>query len=153
MGSNANRQDGRPDARTPPGGANWQREQFSTLAEMNDFLARLTARLTALGFSEKEVFGVRLGVEEAVVNAIRHGHKSDPSKQVQVTYSIDAQQVVVEVKDQGPGFDPDKVPSPLAPENLERPGGRGVFLMNAYMTWIHFNDQGNCVTLCKTRSA
>ncbi len=131
----------------------WQREELSTLEEMNRFIARLTSHLGAFGFGEKDIFGIRLGLEEAIVNAIRHGHKLDPNKRVQLAYCIDASQFLVEVRDEGPGFDPGNVPSPLAPENLERPGGRGVFLMNAYMTWIRYNETGNSVVLCKVRSA
>jgi serine/threonine-protein kinase RsbW len=150
MGSYTNRQDNRLEALT---GGNWQCEQLSTSEEMHDFIARLTARLAAMGFGDKDIFSVRLSLEEAIVNAIRHGHRQDPTKQVQLSYVLETHQVIVEVRDEGPGFDLGAVPDPLAPENLERPGGRGVFLMNAYMTWIRYNDVGNTVTMCKVRSA
>ena len=51
------------------------------------------------------------------------------------------------------GFDPDGVPDPLAPGNLERPGGRGIFLMRHYMSWVQYNEIGNCVVMCKARSS
>ena len=57
------------------------------------------------------------------------------------------------VEDDGPGFDPYQVDDPLDPENLTRPCGRGLFLMRHYMTWIHFNERGNAVLLCKCRTA
>ena len=57
----------------------------------------------------------------------------------------------LEVKDEGKGFDPQRVPDPLAPVNLERPGGRGVLLMRHYMTWVRYNRRGNRVMLCKRR--
>ena len=63
-----------------------------------------------------------------------------------------AQEMLAEVRDQGPGFDPSRVPDPLAVENLEREGGRGLHLMRAYMSWVRYNDTGNCVTLCKRRA-
>jgi serine/threonine-protein kinase RsbW len=59
--------------------------------------------------------------------------------------------MLVEIRDEGPGFDPDGLPDPLAPQNLERPGGRGVFLIRQYMTWVQFNETGNAVTLCKVK--
>jgi serine/threonine-protein kinase RsbW len=104
------------------------------------------------GYGERDIFGVRLSLEEAVVNAIRHGHRGDTSKAVAVRFFVDAAQVFAEVADEGPGFDPALVPDPLAPENLERPSGRGVFLMRHYMTSVQFNERGNCVTLCKQKS-
>ena len=69
-----------------------------------------------------------------------------------VVFQISPRQLLVEIRDQGPGFDPDGLPDPLAPENLERPGGRGVFLIRQYMTWVQYNETGNGVTLCKVKS-
>jgi serine/threonine-protein kinase RsbW len=109
--------------------------------------------LTAAGFTERDVFGVRLALEEAIVNALRHGHRGDPTKSVRVRCLVSPDRILAEVEDQGPGFDPEQVPDPLAPENLERPSGRGLFLMRTYMTWIRFNARGNHVTMCKCRSA
>jgi serine/threonine-protein kinase RsbW len=72
---------------------------------------------------------------------------------VRVRYQVNAEQFLVEIEDEGPGFDPEGVADPLAPENLERPGGRGVFLMRHYMTWVSFNERGNCVTMCRRRTS
>lgn len=119
---------------------------------MDAFLERLGALLSVAGFSERDLFSVRLSLEEAIINSIKHGHRGDPSKAVSVRYCVTEQQLLVEIEDQGPGFNPDQVPDPRTPENLERPFGRGVFLMRHYMTWVRFNDQGNCVTLCKSRT-
>jgi serine/threonine-protein kinase RsbW len=104
------------------------------------------------GYSAKDVFGVRLALEEAVVNSIKHGHQYDPTKQAEVRYRVNHEHVLVEVEDQGPGFDPSQVPDPTAPENLERSSGRGLFLMHRYATWVRYNQKGNCVTLCKRPS-
>jgi len=71
---------------------------------------------------------------------------------VRVASLVRPQQVLLVIEDEGLGFEPDELPDPLAPENLERACGRGVFLMRHYMTWVRFNDRGNCVTLCKRRS-
>jgi serine/threonine-protein kinase RsbW len=102
-------------------------------------------------YSEKDVFAVRLALEEALVNAIRHGNHDDVARHVNVSYLVGPERVLVEVKDEGDGFDPGEVPDPLAPENLERSSGRGLHLMRTYMTWIRFNARGNCVTMCRSR--
>jgi serine/threonine-protein kinase RsbW len=105
------------------------------------------------GYPEADVFAVRLALEEAVQNALKHGNRHDPSKRVRVSYRVTAERVLVEVGDEGEGFDPGKVPDPTGPGNLERFGGRGLFLMRAYLTWVRYNGRGNRVTLCKRRSA
>ncbi len=113
---------------------------------------RVLDALRPFDYPERARFGIRLALEEALVNAIRHGHRNDPKKTVYVRFQADAEQLMVEVEDEGPGFDPDGVPDPLAPSNLERPGGRGVFLMRHYMTWVSFNERGNHVTMCRRRT-
>jgi serine/threonine-protein kinase RsbW len=114
-------------------------------------MERFVAELADHGFTEKELFGMRLAVEEAVVNAVKHGNGYDPRKKVRVQYSVTPQQVLVAVEDEGPGFNPEEVPNPLEAENLERPSGRGLFLMRCYMTWVQYNQRGNAVTMCKNR--
>jgi serine/threonine-protein kinase RsbW len=105
------------------------------------------------GHAKKDIFGMRLALEEAIVNAIRHGNRDDPAKSVQVTFDVDPDGALAEVEDEGSGYDPARVPDPTAPENLERPGGRGLWLMRAYTTWVRHNQRGNRVTLYKCRSA
>lgn len=129
----------------------WQRALVFTMDDMLACINRVVAAMQSAGFAAKELFGTRLALEEAVVNAIRHGHRGDTTKRVEVRFQISEQQLLVEIHDQGPGFDPDSLPDPLAPENLERPGGRGVFLIRQYMTWVQYNEIGNCLTLCKIR--
>ncbi len=99
-------------------------------------------------FSDKTVFGIRLAIEEAIINAIKHGNKLDPSKFVEVRYTIDEEHFLVEIEDEGPGFDPENVPDPTSPENIERPSGRGLLLMKAYMTECDFFGGG---TICRMR--
>jgi serine/threonine-protein kinase RsbW len=114
-----------------------------------DFVAESMA---AAGYGEEEVFGVRLAVEEAVSNAIRHGHRGDLGKPVRVCYHVDARRALVEVEDEGDGFDPARVPDPRDPESRARPGGRGLLLMRAHLSWVRHHGRGNRVTLCKYRS-
>jgi serine/threonine-protein kinase RsbW len=115
-------------------------------------LEPVVAAMTAQGFSEREVFGMRLSLEEALVNAIKHGHQYDSRKKVTVRYRVSRAAVEVDVEDEGPGFRPEEVPDPLAPENLERDCGRGLLLMRNFMTSVRYNARGNVVSLCKQRS-
>lgn len=86
---------------------------------------------------------------EAVNNAIVHGNKSDPGKQVCVNCDIVNSSIYVYVKDEGPGFDPDSIPNPTEKDNLMRPSGRGVFLMRTLMDDVrfHFTEEGTVVEL------
>jgi serine/threonine-protein kinase RsbW len=98
---------------------------------------------------EQELFGIRLALEEALVNAIKHGNGMDRSKKVHVLYALHADRFEIHVTDEGSGFDPSDVPDPTAVENLERPCGRGLMLMRHYMTEVVFNDRGNSVRMSK----
>ncbi len=100
-------------------------------------------------FGEADIFALKLALEEALVNAVKHGNKLDPAKQVKVHYRVTDQRVDVAVEDQGPGFNPAELPNPTDDENLERCCGRGILLMRAYMSSVVFNPQGNKVTLTK----
>ena len=111
----------------------------------------LLAQLGAHGWPEADVFAVHLAVEEAIVNAIVHGNKLDPSKKVHVTCEVSADRVLVSIADEGPGFDPASIPDCTADERLDAPGGRGVMLMKSFMTRIEYNPAGNAVVLEKVR--
>jgi len=113
---------------------------------------KLLSEVTAIGFSDNACFGIRLALEEALTNAIRHGNQNDPSKHVTVEYQFDADTVAITICDEGRGFDPDAIPDPTLDEYIERPCGRGVMLMKAYMSEVIFNQSGNCVTMVKHRS-
>jgi serine/threonine-protein kinase RsbW len=121
-------------------------------AEVVPLLERVASAMGAAGYPGQDVFAVRLALEEALVNALKHGHKNDPGKQVAVRYDVTGEHVVAQVEDEGPGFDPGAVPDPLAPENLEKSCGRGLLLMRHYLSWVRYNARGNAVTLCKRRS-
>jgi len=104
----------------------------------------------AAGFRKDALFAIRLALDEAVSNAIRHGNKSDPAKSVTIDFTITPDRVTIAITDQGPGFDPAGLPDPTAPENLTRPHGRGVLLIQSYMTDVAYSDRGRCVTMTKT---
>lgn len=97
---------------------------------------------------KEECYGNMLvAVTEAVNNAIQHGNKCDPEKMVNVSYEIDNDRISFVISDEGAGFDYYNLPDPTAPENLEKPTGRGVFLMKHLADQIIFSDQGKVVEL------
>jgi serine/threonine-protein kinase RsbW len=130
----------------------WSSSQLSSTNEMIHLIEAVIAKMASLGYSDKDIFGMRLTLEEALVNSVKHGHRYDPTKKVEIRYRVCQENALVQIEDQGPGFDPTCIPDPTAAENLERPCGRGVLLMRFYMTWIRYNERGNCVTLCKCPS-
>ena len=89
----------------------------------------------------------RVGLTEALSNAMLYGNNSDPEKRVRVEVTINLDEVTVRVTDQGVGFDPGLVPDPTLPDNISKSGGRGIFLMKALMDEVQFNERGNSVTL------
>jgi len=103
------------------------------------------------GFTESEVFAIRLALDEALTNAVRHGNCNNPQKQVIVEFSCNKSEFRIAITDEGCGFRPERLPDPTSDENIERAHGRGVMLMKAYMTEVSFNSKGNCVTMLKRR--
>lgn len=112
---------------------------------------RILQALEVLEYPPRDVFGVRLALEEALVNAIKHGNAMDPDKRVRVNCELSYDQVRIVIEDEGPGFSPSDVADPTDDENLDCPGGRGIMLMRAFMNVIEYNAVGNCVTLVKLR--
>lgn len=113
--------------------------------------AEIMRCLRDCGYDADTIFAIKLAFEEAVTNAVKHGNCNDPSKTIILRYFVDCDRVVVMVRDEGCGFRPEQVPDPTADENLERPSGRGIMLMQSYMTDVRFNAQGNEVWLLKER--
>ncbi len=102
-------------------------------------------------WNEHDIHNIHLAVEEALVNAIRHGNRQDESKRVRVACRLFADRFWIEVIDEGAGFDPEKLPDPTSEECLESPCGRGVFLMRSFMSHVEFTDQGKRVVMEKHR--
>lgn len=112
---------------------------------------RVISSLGESGFAARDVFGIRLSVDEAVTNAIKHGNKLSPDKTVRIDFQLSDKGVRIEIEDQGAGFRPEDVPDPTADENLERPNGRGLMLMRQFMTRIEYSPKGNVVVMEKAR--
>ena len=110
---------------------------------------RLLSAAGRCGYNEGALFAIKLALEEGLNNAIRHGNGYDAKKSIRVGFDIDSRQVAITITDEGDGFDPDTVPDPTADENLEKPCGRGIMLMRAYMDEVTYNSRGNQVHLVK----
>lgn len=124
-----------------------------TIASDPDEARRLQDDLECLlrtnRFADNEIFGIKLALEEALVNAIKHGNQMDRSKQVHISYRVLPGRFEIHITDEGEGFDPEDVPDCTAVENLERPCGRGLMLMRHYMSRVEFKGHGNTVTMFK----
>lgn len=103
-------------------------------------------------WDQHDTFSIRLALEEALVNAIKHGNALDATKQVRVRCRMSDDLIQIEVVDEGNGFDPESIPDPTNGERREMPDGRGVMLMRRFMDRVEFNDKGNGVLLEKQRT-
>jgi serine/threonine-protein kinase RsbW len=121
----------------------------SDMAEARRVQTAIEQALQQVCFDEQDIFAIKLAVEEALVNAIKHGNQMDPAKKVHVACSMRCDRFEVQITDEGAGFDPDDVPDPTSPENLERPCGRGLLLMRHYMTEVVYHDRGRAVRMSK----
>jgi serine/threonine-protein kinase RsbW len=121
-------------------------------AEARRIQEEIEAALKAHHYTEHDIFSIRLAVEEALVNAMKHGNRMDRGKKIQIGYRVRNDLFEVLIADEGSGFDPKDVPDPTCPENLERPCGRGLMLMRHYMSEVCFNRCGNSVQMRKHRN-
>jgi serine/threonine-protein kinase RsbW len=127
-------------------------ESISALPEALGVVGFVAEAMARESYPARDIYAMRLALEEAITNAVRHGNRFEPSKWVTVLFNVDQERAQAEVRDEGPGFDPARVPDPTTLENRERPGGRGLLLMRAYATSVRYNAAGNAVALCKRRS-
>lgn len=105
------------------------------------------------GFEEDDASQLAMVAREAAVNAVLHGNKYDPQKKVCATFELTSEELRIQISDEGGGMDPEAIPDPLAPENIMRSSGRGVFLMRAIMDEVHFRQltPGTEITMVKRR--
>ena len=128
--------------RTIPGEAD---AAIALITEMID-------QLRDKNWDEQDVFSIHLALEEALMNAIKHGNQRDVSKKVQVTGIVSKSQFEITVKDEGKGFVRAEVPDPTDDGNVEKTSGRGLMLMEFYMSEVKYNDTGNQIRMLKIRS-
>jgi serine/threonine-protein kinase RsbW len=106
-------------------------------------------KLEANRFGKDDIFAVHLTLEEAFLNAVKHGNKMDPTKKVRINYSVDPDKFEISITDEGNGFQPDSVADPRFGERLYEPGGRGLLLMHSYMDTVRYNERGNSVYMVR----
>ena len=121
----------------------------STSSAISSLRDGILSSLKDHNFGNGDIFAVHLALEEAFINAVRHGNRMDPAREVKIDYLVEADKITVSVTDEGHGFDPEAVPDPRYGENLYKPEGRGLFLMRSYMDKVEFNERGNSVCMVK----
>ena len=121
----------------------------STPSAICDVYEQVLSGLRNSGFSEDDIFAVHLALDEAFLNAIKHGNKMDPNKKVKIDFVVSLDKVEIFLTDQGKGFQPEAVPDPRLGENLYKTSGRGLLLINSYMDLVEYNELGNCLHMVR----
>jgi serine/threonine-protein kinase RsbW len=116
------------------------------------FVERLSRLLKKNNFDDRDVIAIRLAVEEALVNAITHGNRLNPAKNVHVNFNIGPTEFSIRIEDEGDGFDQCIIPDPSVRDDLQDPKGRGLLLIQHSMDAVQFNARANVVTLVRKRS-
>jgi serine/threonine-protein kinase RsbW len=116
------------------------------------FLDELLVNLEAHQWVQHDIFGIHLAMEEALVNAIKHGNRHDATKHVHICCKLSPQRLWIRIADEGSGFNPDNVADCTDLDNLDVPSGRGIMLMRSFMSRVEYNDRGNCVEMEKHRA-
>jgi serine/threonine-protein kinase RsbW len=126
----------------------------STLDSVNKIEQTAEQCAQRAGFDEETIPHIAMAVREAAVNAVLHGNAYDTNKHILASFETTSDALIIRIADQGPGLDPDTLPDPLAPENILRGSGRGIFLIRAFMDEVHFRKlhPGTELTLIKHRT-
>ena len=121
--------------------------------EANKLVRQIADKLSRLQWQESDIFAVHMALEEALMNAIKHGNQHDASKPIDVLIRIREDSLYARIEDQGNGFDPDTVPDPCHDSNLQKPSGRGVALIRNFVDFVEYNAAGNAIEFRKSRTA
>ncbi len=125
-----------------------QKLSFPSKAENLNLVEKLIDDVCEQNSVNEDYYGnILIAITEAVNNAIHHGNKSNPDKKVNVSYSSTPEKLLFTIQDEGPGFDYENLPDPTDPQNIEKPHGRGVFLMRNLSDEIEFSDGGSTVIM------
>jgi serine/threonine-protein kinase RsbW len=106
----------------------------SDFNEARDVQKRILDDVQGAGFNSQSQFAIKLALEEAIINAIKHGNKLDLTKSVRINATVSPMRAEIVIEDEGPGFKRTNIPDPTLDENLEKCSGRGILLIEAYMT-------------------
>ncbi len=123
----------------------------STMDSVGEVEAAADQLAIEADLDEDQRFHIAMAVREAAINAVLHGNEYDPTRQIEVSLENTGKDLMITIADEGRGFDPDKVPDPLAQENILRGTGRGIFLIRSLMDEVHFRQlhPGTELTLVK----
>jgi len=121
----------------------------SDYARGREIQNRILDEVAKFKYNTDSVFAIKLALEEAIVNAIKHGNKLDKNKHVYVEALVGPGQCEIQIEDEGPGFERGHVPDPTAPENLEKSSGRGILLIESYMSDVHWSHDGRRLHMLK----
>ncbi len=121
----------------------------SDISLMNGVLHYLIERVAALGVIKPDASNLFIALDEAFVNAVKHGNKHDHNKLVRITADLSAREARFTIEDEGEGFDVNEIPDPRDPENLFKTSGRGVLLIYNIMDVVEYNERGNRLTMVK----
>lgn len=121
----------------------------SDFAASRDLQRQIIDAVHRAGYNTQNAFAIKLALEEAMINAIKHGNKLDMKKYVHVEYRVTPEQVEIIIEDEGPGFCRDEVPDPTLEENITKCSGRGILLMEAYMNQVEYSNEGRRLRMVK----
>jgi serine/threonine-protein kinase RsbW len=121
----------------------------SDVSLMNGVLQYLTERVAKLGIIKPERSNLFVALDEAFINAVKHGNRNDPTKLVRITAELSAKEARFTVEDEGQGFNVQEIPDPRDPANLFKTSGRGVLLIYNIMDEVEYNERGNRLTMIK----
>jgi serine/threonine-protein kinase RsbW len=126
----------------------------SSLDSVNKVEQTAEEHAARAGFDEDTISHIAMAVREATVNAVLHGNAYDPNKHITASFEITADSLIIRMADQGPGLKEENIPDPLAPENILRGSGRGIFLIRSFMDEVNFRQlhPGTELTLIKHRT-
>jgi len=121
----------------------------SDFAASRELQRRIIDEVHRAGYTSQNIFAIKLALEEAMINAIKHGNRLDMKKHVHVQYKVTPEQVEIIIQDEGEGFRREDVPDPTLEENITKCSGRGILLIEAYMNTVEFSDGGRRVRMVK----
>lgn len=121
----------------------------SQLEAIPGVVTSVVEKLGQLALDKETISQVQLALQEAVVNAVKHGNKMDPGLVVRIEIELEPKQLIIQVADQGQGYDYKNIPSPIEPQNLEKLKGRGIFLIKHLMDKVEFLNQGSTIKMIK----
>lgn len=120
------------------------------ISELRQICAKILGLVGAMDYySEDDLFAIHLAMEESIVNAVKHGNKRDPAKNVIIEYDVNPERLELWVTDEGRGFDFDHLADPRTDDNIYKTNGRGVLLIRSYMDVVEYNEAGNSVHMVK----